>query len=131
MAGILTDERFIKLSRGYESEQQELQDQTEALARQIAAQEQQTLDLSRFLAVARKYAHATELTPTLLNELVERVEVHVPDKSSGKRIQPIDVRFCSIGIIGKLDFLKSDRTIVLMEAESGERKASQVNISGT
>jgi len=131
VSGVLTNERFIKLSRGYEAEQQELQDQTEALAQQIAAQEQQTLDLSRFLAVARKYAHATELTPTLLNELVERVEVHAPDKTSGKRIQPIDVCFCSVGIIGKLDFLKSDRPIVLMEAEAGERKADQVNISGT
>jgi len=108
VSGILTDERFVKLSRSYETEQQELQEQTEALARQIAEQEQQTLDLSRFLTQVRKYTHVTELTPTLLNELVERIEIHAPDKSSGKRVQPIDVRFCSVGVIGHLDFLKSD-----------------------
>ena len=54
--------------------------------------------------------HVTELTPTLLNELVERIEVHAPDKSSGKRKQKIDVRFNFVGVIGKLDFLKSNRS---------------------
>jgi len=31
------------------------------------------------------HTHVDELAPTLLNELVERVEIHAPDKSSGKR----------------------------------------------
>lgn len=68
VAGKLTDERFMKLSRGYEQEQRELAEQTEALARQLAQQEQKMLDLSLFLKRVRKYADVTELTPTMLNE---------------------------------------------------------------
>ena len=124
VSGKLTDERFMKLSRGYEAEQQELTAQTESLARQIAGQEQQTLDLNCFLKQVRKYTHVTELTPTLLNELVERIEIHMPDKSSGKRIQPVDVHFRAVGVIGKLDFSKSFESVALaeveQEAKSGE-----------
>ena len=72
ISGKLTDERFMKLSRGYEAEQQNLQEQVTELAEQIALQEQKTLDLSRFLAQVRKHTHVDGLTPTLLNELVER-----------------------------------------------------------
>jgi len=106
VAGVLTNERFIKLSRGYEQEQQDLQAQNEAIAQQIAEHEQQTLDVSRFLTQVQKYTHVTELTPTLLNELVERIEVHAPDKSSGTRKQKVDVAFRHVGAIGELNLLK-------------------------
>jgi len=104
VTGVLTAERFVQLSRGYEAEQRELTAQAAELAEQIAAQEQKTLDLNRFLAQVRKHTRVEELTPTLLNELVERIEIHAPDKSSGKRTQEIDVYFNFVGLIGKLDF---------------------------
>ncbi|MDR1475353.1 MAG: DUF4368 domain-containing protein, partial [Holosporales bacterium] len=55
---------------------------------------------SRFLAQVRKHTHVTELTPTLLNELVERIEIHAPNKSSGKRCQQISMVFRFVGDIG-------------------------------
>ena len=104
--GVLTDERFMKLSRGYEQEQADLAAEAETLAETIAAQEQQTVDLSRFLAKVRKYTCVTELTPTMLNELVERIEIHAPDKPRGKRRQDIDIYFNHLGLISKLEFAK-------------------------
>jgi hypothetical protein len=68
----------------------------------------------------RKHSHVTELTPTLLNELVERIEVYAPDKSSGKRTQRIEVRFHFVGLIGELDFMKSERPVMLVEAKAGQ-----------
>jgi hypothetical protein len=106
--GVLTNDRFVKLSQGYEQEQADLARETETLAMQISVQEQQTLDVSRFLAQVRKHTHVTELTPTLLNELVERIEVHAPDKSSGKRKQQIDVVFNYVGAVGTLDLPKGE-----------------------
>ena len=104
VVGKLTDERFMKLSRGYEAEQQKLAEQATELAEQIASQEQKTLDLNRFLAQVRKHTDVKELTPTLLNELVERIEIHAPDKSGGKHIVPIDIYYNFVGLIGKLEF---------------------------
>ena len=125
ISGKLTDERFMKLSRGYEAEQQKLQEQVTELAEQIAAQEQKTLDVSRFLKQVRKYTHVEELTPTLLNELVERIEIHAPDKSSGKRAQEIDVYFNFVGLIDELDFEepKASKIESLANAGSIEPKA--------
>jgi len=115
----------MKLSRGYEAEQQGLQAQTETLARQISEQEQKTLDLNRFLTQVRKHTHVEELTPTLLNELVERIEIHAPDKSSGKRNQPVDVHFNFVGLIGKRIFSEpnASKAESLANAGSVEPKA--------
>jgi len=115
----------MKFSRNYEAEQKELAAQTEAFARQIAEQEPQKYDPSRFLAQVRKYTHVTELTPTLLNELVERIEIHAPDKSSGKRVQKIDVIFNYVGTIEKLGFPKSNASAVLAEYGRGSQHRKQ------
>jgi len=120
VSGILTEDRFVKLSRGYEREQQELQAQTTALAEQISTQEQKTLDLSRFLTQIRKHTNVTELTPVLLNELVERIEVYAPDKSSGKRAQDIDVYFNFVGLIGKLELAKPSEPETKSQAKAGK-----------
>ena len=107
VSGILTDERFVKLSQGYEQEQANLAAETKILAERIAAQEQQTLDLNRFLTQVRKHTCVSELTPTMLNELVERIEIHAPDKATGKRCQNVDIYFNHIGLIAKLEFAKA------------------------
>ena len=39
----------------------------------------------------------TELTPTIVNELVKKIIVHAPDKSSGHRVQKIQILFNFIG----------------------------------
>ena len=121
VSGKLTDERFMKLSRGYEQEQRELQGQTTALTEQVSTQEQKTLDLSRFLAQVRKHTNVTELTKILLNELVERIEIHAPDKSSGKRVQDIDIYFNFVGLIGKLDFAKASESETNAKAKVGKQ----------
>ena len=67
----------------------------------------------------RRYSSVKELTPTLLHELVERIEIQAPDKSSGKRTQPIDVYFNYVGLIGKLDFEKASLPETASHADAG------------
>ena len=45
------------------------------------------------------YTGPTDLTPALLREFVEKVVVHASDKSSGRRVQRIDVHYTFIGEI--------------------------------
>jgi uncharacterized protein YeeX (DUF496 family) len=120
----LTEDRFIKLSQGYEKEQQDLQIQTAELSQQISEQEKQTLDLERFLKQVRKYTQVTELTPTLLNELVERIVIHEPCKADGKRIVDIDVYFNFVGLIEKLELPKPDSLETAAQA-GAENKSMQ------
>ena len=65
----------------------------------VAKGEEITADFQAFLANVRKYTDITELTPTVLNEFIQRIEVHAPDKSSGKRVQQIDIFYNAVGVI--------------------------------
>lgn len=101
VAGTLSVERFAKLSDGYEKEQAELKQSIEELREVVATAEAQTVNIQSFMKIVKKYTEPTELTPTLLREFVEKVVVHAPDKSSGHRVQRIDVHY---NFIGEIDF---------------------------
>ena len=45
-------------------------------------------------------AGSEELTPSIVNEFVKKIIVHEADKSSGKRVQQIEIVF---NFIGKID----------------------------
>ncbi|MHC6180170.1 DUF4368 domain-containing protein [Clostridium sp. JNZ X4-2] len=47
----------------------------------------------------------TELTPTILNDLVSKVFVEAPDKSDGKRRQNIHISYDMLGILPKMEAL--------------------------
>ena len=97
--GKLSAERFAKLSESYESEQAELKQAVEKLQTVLDAAEAQSVNMRSFLKIVKKYTEPTELTPALLREFVEKIVVHAPDKSSGHRMQRIDVHYNFIGEI--------------------------------
>ena len=101
ISGKLTDERFKKLSEAYEQEQTALRESVPALAAQLQDADDKMLGVQHFLKAVRKYTQPEKLTPAMLRELVEKVVVYAPDKSSGNRVQRIDVYYT---FIGKIDF---------------------------
>ena len=101
MTGKLTDERFVKLSASYEAEQAELKQSVESLRVIVEASEAQAVNVKSFLKIVKKYTEPTELTPQLLHEFVDKIAIHEADKSSGHRIQRIDVHY---NFIGEIDF---------------------------
>ncbi|MDE5859309.1 MAG: DUF4368 domain-containing protein [Oscillospiraceae bacterium] len=91
--GKISDERFEMMSKSYESEQAELKVKISELSTAIEVKEQKSADTSQFLEIVRKYTKITELTPEIMHELIERIVVHAPDKSSGHRVQQIDIYY--------------------------------------
>ena len=61
--------------------------------------EQTSLDLKTLLKVLRSSTSFDELTPTLVNSLIRRIEVHNNDKSSGHCYVKVDIYFTAIGLI--------------------------------
>ena len=55
---------------------------------------------SHFLALAQKYTDFTELTAPMIHEFVEKILVHAPDRSTGERVQEIEIY---LNFIGKFD----------------------------
>ena len=53
-----------------------------------------------------------ELTPTLVNSLIERIEVHNNDKSSGHCYVKVDIYFTAVGMI---DIPTEQEILAMME----------------
>lgn len=93
----ISDERFEKLSADYEAEQKHLIERTVVLEADLAEQGEKAANVGKFLAVVRRYTDIQELTPTLLREFVDKIIVHEPDRSSGKREQKIEIHYNFVG----------------------------------
>jgi len=100
--GVISDERFQKMSQGYEREQKDLEATVASLQARIAKQQEERVNVDQFLKTVRKYTSITELSPLMLNEMVARVEAHAREKRFGKTVQ-LDVHFNYLGNIGRLD----------------------------
>lgn len=73
--------------------------------KKLACIEQTSLDLKTLLKVLRSSTSFEELTPTLVNSMIRRIEVHNNDKSSGHCYVKVDIYFTAIGLI---DILTED-----------------------
>lgn len=91
--GKISDERFTVMSAGYENEQKMLKETVSELRAITAHAEKQASDVTAFLKAVHKYEHITKLTPEIMHELIEKIVVHEADKTSGKRVQQIDIYY--------------------------------------
>ena len=112
VSGRITAERFDMLAGEYEQEQKELKVKIAELEDLIENGETQTKDLKQLLANVRKYTDPQELTAQMVNDLVDKIIVHAPDKSSGHRKQKIEIYYNAVGIID-LPTIKEDDCIAL------------------
>ncbi len=98
--GRIGEERFDTLLAGYEQEQATLRQSIAEGESALGSFEQDTANVGHFLDLARKYTNFSELTTPMINEFVEKIVVHAPDKSTGDRMQEVDIY---LKFIGKFD----------------------------
>ena len=97
--GKINDERFSKMMGKYETQQKTLVDETKKLERALEQAEQDKVDLRVFLETIRKCTDIKELTPALVNRLIQRIEVHKSEKVDGRKRVKLDVYFTAAGLI--------------------------------
>ena len=95
--GRIGEERFDTLLAGYEQEQTALRQSVIEAESALASFEQDTANAERFLALAKKYTDFSELTTPMINEFIEKIIVHAPDRSGGDRVQEVDIYLKYIG----------------------------------
>ena len=91
--GDLSKERYKKMTADYEAEQERLKLEIEVTEEWLETQETMSADVDAFVALTQKYVDVPELTPTIVNEYIKKIEVYAPDKSSGKRVQKVKIYF--------------------------------------
>ena len=122
VSGRITAERFDMLAAEYEQEQKELKVKIAELEDLIENGETKTKDFKQLLLNVRKYTDPQELMAELLNDLVDKIIVHAPDKSSGHRKQKIEIYYNAVGIID-LPTIKEDDCIALHGRCKGKKIA--------
>ena len=105
LLGKISDERFVKLSQSYEEEQKQLQTSISDLTEKLTKQQEDSLNISKFMARISKYTKLPEITVEIVNELIDKIVIHKPTGTKRNRIIQIDIYY---NFIGKLNNEKSE-----------------------
>lgn len=96
--GEITNEQFAMLAPSYENEKKELAKRISELKKVIEAADERSSDVSRFVALVRKYTEITELNYEILHTFIDRILIHELDKETNTREIEIFYTF-----VGKVD----------------------------
>lgn len=105
LLGKISDERFIKLSQSYEEEQKQLQTSISDLTEKLAKQQEDSLNISKFMARISKYTELPKLTVEIVNELIDKIVIQKPTGTKRNRIIQVDIYY---NFVGKLNNEKSE-----------------------
>jgi len=84
VTGAITDKRFEILSQDYEREQEELEQNIAVLQAGLDEYQADGEKAEQFIKIVKKYTDITELTPSMLNEFIEKVIVYEAEKVNGR-----------------------------------------------
>lgn len=105
LLGKISDERFVKLSQSYEEEQKQLQTSISDLTEKLAKQQEDSLNISKFMARISKYTELPKLTVEIVNELIDKIVIQKPTGTKRNRIIQVEIYY---NFIGKLNNEKSE-----------------------
>lgn len=98
--GKISEKRFEMLSAEYENEQAQLAVEIQQIESELKIYEADESRITQFLDLAKKYTDFSVLTPPMINEFIDKIIVHAADRTSGERMQEIEIY---LKFIGKFD----------------------------
>ncbi len=105
VAGKLSEERYLKLSDTYETEQAELTGKAQTLKAEIEKDKKEKDHILDFLCLVEKYSSIEELTPEIIRSFVDKIIVHEKRKENGHYRQEVEIVYNFIGAVEFPDFL--------------------------
>ncbi len=97
--GKVTDEWFMQLSHKYEVERMELKAKIAENKERLRRLAENNRNKENFISAVRKFMEMKELTPALLHELIERIEVYETEGTGKNRTQRIMIYYRFVGYI--------------------------------
>ena len=97
--GVLSEQRFMKLTAAMEQEQEENQRRLQELMRMLQQSDAQESEVRTFIREIRQYATIQELDETVLNRLISRILVGEVKKVDGQKVQEVRIVYNFVGEI--------------------------------
>ena len=123
VSGKLSDDRFAKMSRRYEEEQKEVSEKIKTLRSEMDKLSSKAATADMFISTVRKYTRTKALTPRMLNELIDRIEVYQAEKIDGEWVQHLTIHYNCVGAI----FIPEVFPLPVPEVSVNTRKGVVVN----
>ena len=106
--GKISEVRYQAMAPGYEAEQASLQERVSQLREQLAHTQEVQDNVEQFVPLIQKYTDIQELTPHILNELVEKIVVHEKKvEEDGSKSQMVEIHYKFVGCIDLSAMLNS------------------------
>lgn len=97
--GKLDDNRYTRLAAEYTKEQEELQEKVIEYEKELLGAEKKTVDKRMLYQGLMEFLEVKKLTPEIVNKLIQKIEVHNPEKKFAKHsCVKIDITFTAIGL---------------------------------
>ncbi len=96
--GRLSDERYSRMASEYEVEQKRLISEVEENERTLIELQKQTVDMKMLYQGLMEFTDMKQLTPTIVNKLIERIEIHNNEKKHSHGHVKVDVYFTAVGL---------------------------------
>ena len=100
--GVITEQRFIKLTAALEQEQDENRRRMEELSLLLNQTDSREQDIQSFLNEIGKYAAITELDEVLLNRLIQKITIGEIRKVDGKKVQDVRIFYNFVGAVPEM-----------------------------
>ncbi|MDR2572422.1 MAG: recombinase family protein [Oscillospiraceae bacterium] len=97
--GKIDDGRFARMSKQYTAEQAELTEKIASISTELEKQVSNALTKDVFISSVRKYTRIKKLNERIINELIERIEVHQSEKIDGIHVQKLTIHYNCVGVI--------------------------------
>lgn len=106
--GKISEVRYQAMAPGYEAEQASLQERVSQLREQLAHTQEVQDNVEQFVPLIQKYTDIQELTPHILNELIEKIVVHEKKvEEDGSKSQMVEIHYKFVGCIDLSAMLNS------------------------
>lgn len=122
--GKIPEKHFDRLLSGYDNEQTTLEAEMQELQTGLDRYGADSVRADRFLELVKRYTDFSELTTPMLNEFIEKVVVHEADKSTGDRVQKVDIY---LNFIGALTVPKMEAALTAEQEAREQRKLQARN----
>lgn len=99
--GKISEERYLKMSDTYETEQAGLKERVKTLKSEIAKAKEDDDKILDFMMLIYKYNSFKELTPEILRAFIEKVVVHERTKVDGHYRQTVEIFYNFVGAIDR------------------------------
>ncbi|MDB6534112.1 DUF4368 domain-containing protein [Bifidobacterium pseudocatenulatum] len=100
--GILSEQRFVKLTAAIEQEQEANRRRLQDLAEMMRHSDEQESDVRTFISEIRQYATITELDETVLHRIISKILIGEVRKVDGQKTQEVKIVYNFVGEIPEI-----------------------------